>query len=294
MEHQNKILITLTELGISSEETVKAYYPRVRDREDVRVLKCEKSGVIILSRSDHMDIKHYIEKEEFRYVGTQDRRTALINGLEDAQRRYSQFKRVISNKKWLDVGAGPGNILELLSPIAMYTAAVEPQAAARKTLMDLGYNVYSDVIDAEDNLFDVVTLFHVVEHLIDPIGTLKSIHDKMMTGGKIIIEIPHAEDVLLSFFDNDPFKSFTFWSEHLILHTRESIEMFLKKAGYKNIVISNYQRYPLANHLYWLARGKAGGHINWPFLRTEALDRAYGEMLGQINKTDTLIIIAEK
>jgi SAM-dependent methyltransferase len=290
----NKILNLLIELGISTNETFKPYFQRVRDREDVGVLKCEKSGLIILSRSDHMDIKHYIQKEEFRYVGTQDRRTALINGLEDASRRFNQFKRVISNKKWLDVGCGPGNILDLLSPIAMETAAVEPQAAARKTLLDLGYNIYTDVNDASNNYFDVVTLFHVVEHLIDPIGTLKTIHEKMVTGGKIIIEIPHAEDVLLSFFDNEPFKSFTFWSEHLILHTRESIEIFLKKAGYKNIVISNFQRYPLANHLHWLACGKAGGHINWPFLRTEALDRAYGEMLGQINKTDTLIIIAEK
>jgi hypothetical protein len=72
----NKILNLLIELGISTNETFKPYFQRVRDREDVGVLKCEKSGLIILSRSDHMDIKHYIQKEEFRYVGTQDRRTS--------------------------------------------------------------------------------------------------------------------------------------------------------------------------------------------------------------------------
>ena len=86
----------------------------------------------------------------------------------------------------------------------------------------MGYNVHASIEDAEQNFFDVVTMFHVFEHLKNPIETLKSIRGKMAIGAKIIIEVPHANDFLISFLDNDKFKSFTFWSEHLILHTRKS------------------------------------------------------------------------
>ena len=66
------------------------------------------------------------------------------------------------------------------------------------------------------------------------------------------------------------------------------------KAGFQKIQIKGLQRYPLANHLYWLKNGKPGGHREWTFLRTDKLDTAYEELLDQIDKTDTLIAVAEK
>ncbi|MDD4900561.1 MAG: class I SAM-dependent methyltransferase [Patescibacteria group bacterium] len=294
MKTKNKIKDLLIELGICSSETIAPYFPKVRDRDDVAVLKCGKSGVIFLSRSDHMDISHYSEKPGFSYQGAPDRKTALVSKMEDTQRRYDQFKMLISNKKWLDIGTGVGGILDLLSPVALETEAVEPQDVARKCLSDLGYKVYSSIEDARDDNYEVITLFHVLEHFTDPIDTLITIRKKMVKGAKIIIEIPHARDFLISFFEHEAFKSFTFWSEHLILHTRESIAKFLAKAGFSNIIVNGYQRYPLANHLYWLSKNKPGGHISWPYLRTAALDREYANMLAAIDKTDTLIVTAEK
>jgi hypothetical protein len=104
--------------------------------------------------------------------------------------------------------------------------------------------------------------------------------------------VPHAKDFLISFLDLDVFKSFTFWSEHLILHTRDSLKIFLESAGFSNICIKSYQRYPLANHLHWLAKGKPGGHIVWDYLRTAELDTAYANMLAKIDISDTLIAVA--
>ena len=80
----------------------------------------------------------------------------------------------------------------------------------------------------------------------------------------------------------------------MLLHTKESLNTFLNLAGFSNIAISGFQRYPLANHLYWLTHGKPGGHVAWKQLRTANLDAAYSDMLSGIDKTDTLIAIAEK
>lgn len=292
MINENKIKRILIELGISSDELIIPYFPKVRDSDDVAVLKCKKSGVIFLSRSDHINIAYY-KKRNFRYWGAQDRKMALLTGLEDAQRRFEQFKYIVANKKWIDIGTGAGGILDLLSHLALETAAVEPQEETRKSLLNLGYKVYSSIEDIKGNDFDVVTLFHVLEHFTDPIDTLKSIRNKMAKDGKIVIEVPHARDFLISYLENDAFKSFTFWSEHLILHTRESLNIFLEKAGFSKIVIKGFQRYPLANHLYWLSHGKPDGHITWQQLRTAEIDQAYSNMLCSIDKTDTLIAIAE-
>jgi len=289
---ENKIKSLLCKMGVSDEKSIAPFYPKVRDRNDVSVLKCNKSGVLFLSRSDHIEISDYDTKEHFKYWGAQDRKTAILNSREDTQRRFEQFRNIIANKKWIDIGTGAGAILDLLSPLSSETAAVEPQKSARKELTALSYRVYPTIEDVSDNKFEVATLFHVFEHLADPIETLETLRQKMSQGAKLIIEVPHAKDFLISFLDLEAFKSFTFWSEHLILHTRDSLRLFLEKAGFSNIVIKSFQRYPLANHLHWLAKGKPGGHILWDHIRTEELEAAYANMLAEIDNTDTLIAVA--
>lgn len=289
---ENKIKALLCSLGISNEQSIVPFYHKVRDRDDVSVLKCQKSGVILLSRSDHMEISHYETKQDFRYWGAQDRKTAILTGHEDAQRRFTQFKNIVANKKWIDIGTGAGGILDLLSPISSETIAVEPQESARNALIELGYKVFPSVDGVPCNDIEVATLFHVFEHLTDPMGTIEALRGKMSQGAKVIIEVPHAKDFLISFLDLDAFKSFTFWSEHLILHTRDSLRIILEKSGFSNVSIKGYQRYPLANHIHWLAKAKPGGHIIWDHLRTPLLDMAYGDMLAQMDNTDTLIAVA--
>jgi hypothetical protein len=289
---ENRIQSLLCELGISDERSIVTCYPKVRDRDDVSVLKCERSGVIFLSRSDHMEISHYETKNDFGYWGAKDRETAALAGREDDGRRFEQFKSVVTGKRWIDVGTGAGGILDLLSPISAETLAVEPQGNPRQYLIELGYKVYASVDDVPSDDIEVATLFHVFEHLTDPLGTLEVLRSKMSKGAKIVVEVPHAGDLLLSLLDLDAFKSFTFWSEHLILHTRDSLRIFLERAGFSNISISGHQRYPLANHLHWLAKGQPGGHVSWDQLRTPALDAAYADMLDRVDCTDTLIAVA--
>ena len=141
---------------------------------------------------------------------------------------------------------------------------------------------------------DVITLFHVFEHLSDPLSVLREIKNRLKIGGKVIIEVPHARDFLFNTLDLDSFKEFTFWSEHLILHTKQSLKKFLEAAGFKRIKISGYQRYPLSNHLYWLRYGKPAGHKKWDFLNGKEIEKAYTDLLKKIDQTDTLIAVAEK
>ena len=106
------------------------------------------------------------------------------------------------------------------------------------------------------------------------------------------MEVPHARDFLIDFVGLESFKRFTLWSEHLILHTRESLGCFLRKAGFTAVVVEGLQRYPLANHLHWLAKGQPGGHVHWRFLREPALDAAHAAQLIRLDMSDTLFASA--
>lgn len=272
--------------NIIKEESIRPIFPKVRDRDDVSVLKCFDSDVIFLSSSDHIDMTHYAEKVEY------NRAFNVKRTVEDNNRRHKDLQSFIYNKNWLDIGTGAGGILDLMSPLANETWSVEPQNKARQELNQIGYKCLPSISDCPDSYFDVISMFHVVEHLTSPIETLKEIHSKLNSKGRIILEIPHARDFLISFMDLESFKNFTFWSEHLVLHTRKSITKFLLEAGFNNIVVQGIQRYPLANHLHWLRNNAPGGHINWNFLRTSALDDEYEKVLVKLDMTDTLLIFA--
>lgn len=292
---ENRVAATLCDWGVCDEAAIEEYYPRVRDRDDISVLRCRKSGVIFTSTSEHMDISHYSEKHEFPHYWKEDNRErALVDSFADDSRRKDQFLSLISNKTWLDVGTGAGGVLDLLRPFAGSVAAVEPQKRALDSLRSQHYEAYSDISEVPSSEFDVITLFHVFEHLTDPLELLKTAYDKLKVGGKIVIEVPHARDFLFAYLDLEEFKKFTFWSEHLVLHSRSSLTAFLDRASFRNTIISGFQRYNLANHLHWMKEKKPGGHINWSVLSTEQLDDAYSSMLQRIDMTDTLIAIAEK
>ena len=111
--------------------------------------------------------------------------------------------------------------------------------------------------------------------------------------GKIIIEVPHAEDFLILQEELKEFKNFTFWSEHLILHTYKSLKSILMKAGFKNINIEYYQRYNFSNHLGWFIKRKPGGHIFYKNIINDRLNLSYCDNLKKLGQTDTLIAIAK-
>ena len=151
----------------------------------------------------------------------------------------------------------------------------------------------SDNINSFDRKFDIITMFHVLEHIPYQIDTLKVLKSKLKNKGKIIIEVPHAEDFLILQEELKEFKNFTFWSEHLILHTYKSLKSILLKSGFKNINIQYYQRYNFSNHLGWFLKRKPGGHNFYKEIVSDRLNSSYCENLKKLGQTDTLIATAE-
>ncbi|MDX1799982.1 MAG: class I SAM-dependent methyltransferase [Marinobacter sp.] len=238
-----------------------------------------------------MTIDHYQSKPANSRLDRSQR--ARINTDDDTERRFQAFRNRVRNKQWLDIGTGPGTILDRLGPLCSAYAAIEPQKDWRDALVSLGHEVHADLGDVADQSFDVISMFHVFEHLLDPLKTLSDIRQLLVQRqGRLIIEVPHAKDFLISFANAPEFRAHTFWSEHLVLHTRESLQVLLREAGFRVHGVTGVQRYPLANHLHWLSEGKKAGHEIWSQLRDDELDNQWGKVLSTLDLNDTLILEA--
>jgi hypothetical protein len=137
-------------------------------------------------------------------------------------------------------------------------------------------------------------MFHVLEHLPDPLKVLSELHSILEPDkGTLIVEIPNANDFLISQMQCESFINFSLWSQHLVLYTRDSLHKLLSAAGFVDIRITGVQRYGLANHLTWLSEGKPGGHRGQlAFFENADLSMAYQSALAAQDSTDTLVAIA--
>jgi 2-polyprenyl-3-methyl-5-hydroxy-6-metoxy-1,4-benzoquinol methylase len=282
------LIAELEGLGILSADRLEPYYPRVRDRADIAVLRDPATEVIVLSRFDHVSETYY-EKREEKNTYTVHGNEVETPRLEDNVRRSSDFGAYIRNKRWLDFGCGLGGMLDELASEAAWAAGLEPSRERQEIVRGKGHNVIGSLDELEAHSLNVVTLFHVLEHLSDPVDVLKGLLRVLRPGGALLVEVPHARDALFALYDSEEFKRFTFWSEHLVLHTRQSLSALLLDAGYLDIKVTGCQRYPLSNHLYWLSRGKPGGHQSWGFLGSPVMEVEYERVLSESDYTDTLI-----
>lgn len=283
--------IELENLHIIDRKRLQQFYPSVRDRQDISVLRDPLTDVIILSSSEHISIDYYVEKPE--------QTDHLVHGhmiaspyLPDDLRRAEEFSTLLHAKRWLDFGCGLGGLLHAMQDRPLQAWGLEPNQERAAIAQAKGLTILKHLDQVPEHSLDIISMFHVLEHLTTPLETLVEIRERLRPGGSILIEVPHARDALFTLYDSEAFKRFTFWSEHLVLHTRQSIGIILQHAGFTDIQISSKQRYPLSNHLHWLSRQKPGGHDIWALLNSANLHSEYEAALARIDRTDTLIATA--
>ena len=258
----------------------------VRDAPHLRVLECRSCGLVALDSAAHIGADHYRDSG-MHGDALPDMEAWLRQCERDDQRRFSALREVIADRRVLDFGCGAGGFVQLAAELAADVVGVEPESRVREYWGNRRRIV--DSLSAAGENFDVVTAFHVVEHLVDPRETLVELGSKLGPRGQLVIEVPSADDALLTLLDCGPFQNFTYWSQHLFLFTPATLRSLATQAGLEVIAIRQVQRYPLSNHLHWLSRGAPGGHQVWSFLDTPALNEAYAASLAAQGHCDTLV-----
>jgi 2-polyprenyl-3-methyl-5-hydroxy-6-metoxy-1,4-benzoquinol methylase len=98
-------------------------------------------------------------------------------------------------KRILDVGCGNGSLLHALSKMDYDVYGLEPfQNSLASVTESLRSRVRCEAFEtvsypAEN--FDIITLWHVLEHLAQPVETLRNIRNFLKPDGTLILEVPN-------------------------------------------------------------------------------------------------------
>lgn len=258
----------------------------VRDNPELEVFECSSCGLVFLSSFAH--IRNGFYEESGMHAKPIDIEFLLHQCANDDDRRFTQLKRRVENRSVLDFGCGAGGFLTRAREVTSRVCGIEIESRLIPFLHDKGLDVRRHTDEFEE-MFDVVTLFHVLEHFPDPVALLRQLSEKLKPDGQIIVEVPNSEDALLPLYQCEAFTKFTYWSCHLFLFNAQTLAAVSRKAGFSVDYLQHIQRYPLANHLYWLSKGGPGGHMKWHFLDAEDLNVAYAKELAAIGRSDTII-----
>ena len=288
MKNINPIIREFTKLGLINKKNL-SHIGYANRGIRVKVLKDIKSNIYLLEKNKISE-NYYLNDGKFN---SSQIRKYLKTLHENEKRRLNQFKHILKGKKIIDFGCEFGGFLKLVKK-AKEKLGVELNENCIKYIKNKNKNiqVYKSIEEIEKKV-DVITMFHVLEHLPYQVHFLKIMKNKLKKKGKLIIEVPSANDILLSLDELVSFKKFTFWHEHLVLHTIKSLKKILSKAKFKKVKIIEYQRYNLNNHLGWFLKKKPGGHTYFKNLVDKNTSNNYKNYLINNHKTDTLIAIAE-
>jgi 2-polyprenyl-3-methyl-5-hydroxy-6-metoxy-1,4-benzoquinol methylase len=260
---------------------------KVRDNNELEVRKCSHCGLVFLSSDDHIT-ENFYELSGMHAQALVDFTAWRKESTWDDARRFTALQRLMENRTVLDVGCGNGGFLMLARAVAATVSGIEPDELSREYIARDGIAVFA-AMEELDGIYDVITLFHVLEHVREPREFLARLADRLAKNGQLVVEVPNADDSLLSLYRNEQFSSFTYWSCHLRLFSRTTLATLAKQSGLTVNYIKQVQRYPLSNHLHWLACGKPGGHKQWSFLDSTELNEAYEKQLAAIDACDTVL-----
>lgn len=283
-----------------------------RDLPTIYPLECVSCGLVFLSSFDHLQPDYYEESKMHENFPV-EAPLADAQAICDAERRFNAVHDMIlapretQETTHLNAGGGPLSIdvldfgcgqalwLEKVRPLVNSVVGVEPEKNLQPYFAEKGLTVFSSLeYMGKERFFDIITMFHVLEHLPDPRAVLRDLSHFLTPNGVLVIEVPNANDALLTLYKSDTFSTFTYWSCHLFLYTVSTIQTLLNQCGFKTKLINQVQRYPLANHLHWLANKKPGGQTIWPFLDTPDLQLSYSQALAERNLCDTIWVICTK
>jgi SAM-dependent methyltransferase len=127
----------------------------------------------------------------------------------DARSRFKKLRSVVqkNNGAILDIGCGKGLLLQMFKETGWNVAGIElSEESARYASEKLHIDVYTLLSDLEaDNIdkinsFDVITFFHSLEHVKDPLLYVKSAEKLLKSDGIMIIEVPRFNSLYSKVF----------------------------------------------------------------------------------------------
>lgn len=219
--------------GICNSETAYPIESLDRAGTPLEVVICGGCGVVHNDPIPSAAALSAFYAEEYRaaYKGT------LEPKLRHAARYFPKVARHIRNhwkhyrgvKNVLDIGSGSGEFLYLMRELGKEVSGVEPtRDYAHFCRTRFGLPVVTGEIACFEpkSKFDHIRLCHVVEHLRDPVGSLRMISGWLADGGTLYVEVPDFDRYCR---DKTPGRIFHYG--HIYNFDHDTFEYMISRAG---------------------------------------------------------------
>jgi len=154
--------------------------------------------------------------------------------------RLRQVSRKTTTGKLLDVGCGKGKFLTAAARAGWEAWGIEPsQRSYSYAEREAGIKIFGgkfEDVDLPDEYFDVITMWHTLEHFYDPVETLTNIKRKLKTNGLLLIRVPNSDSWDFSIGKERWFHLDV--PRHLYHFSPQTLGLLLDMTGYKIISTS--------------------------------------------------------
>jgi SAM-dependent methyltransferase len=245
---------------------------RLPDRRHYQWVRCNKCTLL---RSDpvlDVDLEKLYVESTFDY-------STEVDGLKKTY--FNLVKRALGGKNFkksiFEVGGGNGFFLEAAKDGGFANVAgVEPSTEAiNAARVDIKPHMIPSMMKAgvlADNSFEVGTMFHTLDHLTDPVSTLKDCADALQKGGVFVVAIHNERSWSARLMGE---RSPIIDVEHTHLYTRKSGEALFKKIGFIDVRSGAYNNhYSLAYILHLIPISRT--------FRKRVLESPIGTLLSKI------------
>jgi len=182
---------------------------------------------LLLTKPIPNNIGKYYESEE--YISHTDSNKSFIDRIYNLVRVYSIQKKeklvrkyVQENKYLLDIGCGTGEFIKYCKSVNYKVLGVEPSKVAREKAVSKKLDVKEDISEINNTKFDVITLWHVLEHIENLDEYILKIKQLLKPNGTLIVAVPNYKS-----YDANYYKSY--WAaydvpRHIWHFSKKSIE----------------------------------------------------------------------
>ena len=182
------------------------------------------------------DLENYYKSDA--YISHTDSNKNIIDKVYQNVRKRTLKKKLAlinsfgsSEKKLLDVGSGTGDFLSICEKNGWSVLGVEPNKEARTIAESKKVKSHRDISFIKENNFDVITLWHVLEHLENLFEYVDILKEKLKPSGTLIIAVPNYKS-----FDANHYKEF--WAafdvpRHLWHFSQDSIKKIFSNVSMK-------------------------------------------------------------
>ena len=152
------------------------------------------------------NLDKYYESED--YISHTDASVSLIDKLYQTVKKIAlatKTKLVVKyaneDPKVLDIGCGTGSFVQFLNSNKINAYGIEPSNNARGLAIKKGVSCFKDFNELKDKDFDIITMWHVLEHVPNFNTQLKSIKNALNENGKLIVAVPNFESYDAKYYD---------------------------------------------------------------------------------------------